>query len=70
MLDAHLARDGPYLLGREFSGADLLLTMLMRWSRRMSRPATDWPALAAAATLVRARPSWKKLYEIEGLTEW
>ena len=70
LLDAHLAAHGPYLLGRDFSGADLLLTMLMRWSRNMPRPATEWPALKRLADLVRARPSWQKLYELEGLTEW
>ena len=69
-IDAHLAAHGPWLLGREFSGADLLLTMLMRWSRRMPRPATEWPALAALATRVRSRASWKRLYELEDLTEW
>ena len=69
-LDAHLAAHGPYLLGAEFSGADLLLTMLMRWSRNMPRPATGWPSLKRLADTVRARPSWKKLYEIEGLKEW
>ena len=70
LLDAQLAQDGPYLLGANFSGADLLLTMLMRWSRNMPRPATAWPALKRLAELVRARPSWKKLYELEGLSEW
>jgi glutathione S-transferase len=69
-LEPHLAAKGPYLLGREFSAADLLLVMLMRWSRKMPRPATEWPALRQLADLVRARPSWKKLYELEGLTEW
>lgn len=69
-LDPQLSAHGPYLLGREFSGADLLLIMLMRWSRRMPHPSTDWPALRRFAGLVRARPSWKKLYELEGLTEW
>jgi glutathione S-transferase len=69
-VDAHLAAEGPYLLGRDFSGADLLLTMLMRWSRKMPHPATEWPALMKLAKLVRARASWKKLYELEGLTEW
>ncbi len=69
-LDAQLAAHGPYLLGAAFSGADLLLTMLMRWSRNMPRPVDQWPALKRLADLVRARPSWKKLYEIEGLTEW
>lgn len=69
-LDAHLAAHGPYLLGERFSGADLLLTMLMRWSRNMPRPATQWPALSRLADRVRARPSWQRLYEIEGLREW
>jgi glutathione S-transferase len=69
-LDAHLAANGPYMLGKDFSGVDLYLTMLMRWSRKMPKPATEWPALNALATNVRARTSWKKLYEVEGLTEW
>ena len=69
-LDAHLAARGPYLLGERFSGADLLLTMLMRWSRNMPRPATEWPALERLAGRVRARPSWQRLYEVEGLREW
>ena len=69
-LDAHLAAHGPYLLGQQFSGADLLLTMLMRWSRNMPRPALEWPALKALAQRVRARPSWQTLYLREGLSEW
>jgi len=36
----------------------------------MPRPATAWPALKKYADLMRARPSWKRMYEIEGLTEW
>jgi len=69
-IDTHLAAHGPYLLGDEFSVADLYVTMLMRWSRNMPRPALNWPHLAELAQRVRSRASWKKLYEIEGLTEW
>lgn len=69
-LDAHLAAHGPYVAGDEFSVADLYATMLMRWSRNMPEPATAWPALAELAARVKARPSWKRLYEIEGLSEW
>lgn len=69
-IDNHLAESGPYLLGDEFSAADLMLLMLMRWSRNMPKPGTDWPMLARYAALMRTRPSWKRLYEIEGLTEW
>ncbi|WP_458071559.1 glutathione S-transferase family protein [Rhodanobacter sp. BL-MT-08] len=69
-LEAHLQNAGPYLLGAEFSGADLLLAMLMRWSRNMPRPVSEWPALNHLAGLIRARPSWQKLYQIEGLSGW
>jgi glutathione S-transferase len=69
-IDAHLLSSGPYLLGAECSAADLMLIMLMRWSRNMPRPATEWPALQQYAVHMKARPSWKKLYALEGLSEW
>jgi glutathione S-transferase len=69
-LDDHLSSHGPYLLGDEFSAADLMLTMYMRWSRNMPTTALAWPALQRLADLVRARPSWRQLYQQEGLTEW
>jgi glutathione S-transferase len=68
--DAQLAVGGPYLLGTQRSAADLMLLMLMRWSRNMPKPATQWPALARFAALMKSAPSWKRLYEVEGLTEW
>jgi len=70
LVDAQLAAHGPYMLGASFSGVDLLALMYMRWSRNMPRPVTEWPALRRYADLMRARPSWQRLYEIEGLTEW
>jgi glutathione S-transferase len=69
-VDAHLAANGPYLLGDRVSAADFMFTMLMRWSRGMPKPATDWPQLAALAARMKARPSFRTLYEREGLTEW
>jgi glutathione S-transferase len=69
-LDTHIAEHGPYLLGDRISAADLYLAMLMRWSRAMPRPATDWPHLAAFAQRMRARPAFARVYEREGLTEW
>ncbi|WP_431478820.1 glutathione S-transferase family protein [Massilia eburnea] len=69
-LDARLADNGPYLLGDTFSGADLMLTMYMRWSRNMPRPATAWPALQKYADMMRARPSWRHISEVEALTGW
>jgi glutathione S-transferase len=68
--DARLAGNGPYLLGETFSGADLMLTMYMRWSRNMPRPATDWPALRKYADMMRARASWRHVTQAEALTGW
>lgn len=67
-IDAHLAANGPYLLGDTASVADFHLVMLMRWSRSMPKPATEWPNLAALAAKLKARPSFAALYAREGLT--
>lgn len=69
-LDAHLGKNGPYLLGDSVSAADFMLVMLMRWSRNMPKTALDYPNLARLANLMKARPSWQALYDSEGLTEW
>ncbi len=69
-LDAHLSKNGPYMLGDQVSAVDFMLTMLMRWSRFMPKTALDYPQLANLANLMRARPSWKALYAAEGLEEW
>jgi glutathione S-transferase len=69
-IDTHLGEHGPYLLGNHVSAADFLLAMLMRWSRNMPRPASDWPHLAALIVRMKARPTFAELYAREGLTEW
>jgi glutathione S-transferase len=69
-LDAHLAGHGPYVAGASLTAADFLAAMLMRWSRNMPKPATEWPALATYAARMKARPSFATLYAREGLTEW
>jgi glutathione S-transferase len=69
-LDAHLAARGPYVLGDGPTAPDFLATMLARWSRNMPRPATAWPAFGRLLAAMKARPSFRTLYEREGLTEW
>lgn len=69
-LDAQLASGGPYLLGGQLSAVDFLATMLLRWSRAMPKPATDWPALAAYVATMRALPSFAAVCDREGLTDW
>jgi glutathione S-transferase len=68
--DAFVAGHGPFTLGADFGVLDIYATLLMRWSRNMPKPATSWPALAALTARVKARPTWARLYGIEGLTEW
>jgi glutathione S-transferase len=69
-IDGHLAANGPYLLGDTFSSADLQLMMYLRWSRNMPKPATEWPNLNKFAMMIAQRPSWKKVNEVEQLTDW
>jgi glutathione S-transferase len=69
-VEAELAAGGPYLVGDRVSAADFLATMLMRWSRNMPKPATEWPGIADYVARMKGRPSFKVLYEREGLTEW
>jgi glutathione S-transferase len=69
-IDRHLGSHGPYLLGSVFSAADLMLIMLLRWSRNLPKPATQWPSLNLFIELMATRPSWHKLHEIERLSEW
>lgn len=69
-LDAHLADHGPFLLGERLSAADFMMTMLMRWSRNMPRPAHGWPALAEHARRMKARASFREVYSREGLSDW
>ena len=69
-IDGQIAGGGPYLIGDRVGAADFLVTMLMRWSRNMPKPATQWPAIGDYVKRMKARPSFKVLYEREGLTEW
>jgi glutathione S-transferase len=69
-LDAELADGRAYLLGERLSTLDFLATMLMRWGRRMPRPATDWPNIAGYVSRMRALPSFIALCDAEGLSEW
>lgn len=69
-LSAQIQAAGPYICGEAISAVDFFATMLMRWSRNMPKPATEWPVLAAFAARMKARPSFRTLYDSEGLSEW
>lgn len=69
-IDAHLGAKGPYMAGAPVTAVDFLAAMLMRWSRNMPKPATEWPQVRAYVARMKARPSFRELYAREGLTEW
>jgi glutathione S-transferase len=69
-LEARLAVSGGFVAGAAPSAADFLATMLVRWSRNMPRPGTEWPVIRDYVGRMKARPSFATLYEREGLTEW
>ena len=67
IIDDALA-DGPYLLGKQVSAADIYLMMLARWSRNMGKPAASYPNIRRCVDLVRARPAVECMFKAEGLT--
>ncbi len=69
-LNPRLAGQQSYLVGNRLSTADLLATMLMRWSRNMPRPATTWPHIGAYAERLRTLPSFVEVNRREKLTPW
>jgi len=69
-IEAQINSGGPYIAGDRVGAVDFLATMLMRWSRNMPRPATEWPAIANYVARMKSRPTFKTLYARESLTEW
>jgi glutathione S-transferase len=69
MLDAHLAANGPYLLGDLFTGADLFLFMLTRWGRRLEQRWWDASALGSHYRSIKARPAIERVFEQEQLDD-
>ena len=68
-VDAHLI-NRAYIVGDKLSAVDFLAAMLMRWSRNMPKPATEWPNIGAYVRRMRAMPSYLKTIEVEKLTDW
>ena len=76
-LDAELARQGqnnaaPWLLGANYSAADIYTLMLCRWTRNFeSKPARDRASLGPYLQRMLARPAVVKAFEAEELgTPW
>jgi glutathione S-transferase len=68
-IDAELATRGPYLLGDNFSAADLFMHMLARWSRWFEKPAYRYIHIKQLTDLVRARPAVQRMMKAQGIAE-
>ncbi len=66
-IDAALAAGGPYLLGADFSAADLYLLMLAGWRRGMANPASNRPTLRRLLDRLVERPAVKRVFATEGI---
>ncbi len=66
-LDAQVA-DRPWLLGAEFSAADLYALVLCRWTRGFAtRPARDYLRLGSYLQRLLVRPAVQRVFAREGL---
>lgn len=63
-IDAHLAKNGPYLLGDRFSAADALCYMLSTWQDCCPGTYQRFPHVKRLAELVRARPAITRVAEL------
>lgn len=68
IIEAKLKEEGPFLLGKVFSAADLYLFMLAVWARPSEQRLLDkCPAIAAVASTVRSRPKLRAALEAHGI---
>jgi glutathione S-transferase len=68
ILDARLAKEGPFLLGETFSAADLYLFMLTIWAKPSERALLErCQAIARLCDHIRRRPKLKAALETHGV---
>lgn len=60
-IDQHLAKHGPYLLGKRLSAADHYLLMLSCWQDPVPELYKRFPKVKRLADLLRKRPAVKKV---------
>jgi len=68
IIEARLAKEGPFLLGERFSAADIYLFMLSLWARPSeAEHLARCPHIAKVCEAVRARPKLKAALEAHGV---
>jgi glutathione S-transferase len=70
IIDRRLGKEGPYMLGRAFSAADIYLFMLTIWGKPSERETLErFANIARVAAAVRTRPKLKAALEAHGVLE-
>ncbi|HYB09046.1 MAG TPA: glutathione S-transferase [Alphaproteobacteria bacterium] len=67
-IESALMADGPYLLGKRFSAADLYFLMLCGWTIPFERPARSHRAIARLLETVASRAGVKRAYAAQAMT--
>lgn len=62
--------DRPYLIGEDFTAADLYLHMVTRWCRRLPRKAWERRAVGAHYARLSERPAVVRMLEAQGIAAY
>lgn len=69
VVEAELAKGGPYFLGTKPTAADFYLLMVGRWGRMLAHPPRARPAIGRLMTQLLERPTVQRTLAAEGLAE-
>ncbi|MBC8267235.1 MAG: glutathione S-transferase family protein [Rhodospirillaceae bacterium] len=67
IIDHHLAKNGPYLLGETFSAADYYLLMVARFGRSLKTSPRDMTHLGATLEKITNRDAVQRAFASEGI---
>lgn len=68
LIEAHFEQTGgPWMVGTEYSIADVYLMMICRWTRNMTNPARNRPQLRKFLDAIAMRPAVIRAFEQEEL---
>jgi glutathione S-transferase len=69
MVDQHLAKNGPFLLGSHFTVADAYMFVMTAWAGFLKMDLNSWPNLKAYADRIGQRPKVQEALKEEGLAK-
>jgi glutathione S-transferase len=67
LVDGQLQKNGPFLMGSQFSVADAYLFVMTTWAGMMKMDLGQWPSLKRFADTVSQRPKVQQTLREEGL---